>query len=82
MDDDVQRQTERIIAQTRTLIDGLTEQFGEALMIAKDFDRALQMITLAIDASGASREQLAIAVAFAVRRLWHKRRDVPRVSMN
>ena len=58
-------------------------EFGDRILTADgDASRALDALCYDLRDSDLSRDQLAALAAFAVRRLWHKRSDVVRVSAN
>ena len=68
------------IRRSRVRLDSLISNYGVTVMVHGD--DALGELANLIRGSSISREELAELVAFATRRLWNKKSDPVRPSVN
>lgn len=66
--------------KSRAALDALISNYGITVVVHGD--DALEELTNLIRGSKASREELAELVAFATRRLWNKKSDLVKSSVN
>lgn len=83
VDPEDRARTREIIANAREVVDGIVKKYGDAVIkTGGDTDAALVMMTNALIDANVPVEEAILYLAFATRRLWIKRSQQIRFSLN